>query len=78
MKYTVNKAFTDSQQNYVTHHVGDVIEVTKKRAKQITDCLGEDALIEIKAGDTSVKISEEGIDIDADEVNIEGEVKKDE
>lgn len=48
MKYIVNKVFTDSQQDYVTHQVGDVIDVTKKRAKEITDYLGDDALTEKK------------------------------
>lgn len=48
MKYTVKTAFKDKENDLTVRNVGDVIDVTKKRAKEIMDKLGTDALEEVK------------------------------
>lgn len=48
MKYIVKTAFKDKAHDLKVRNVGDVIDATKKRAKEIMDELGTDALEEVK------------------------------
>lgn len=51
MKYIVNTAFIDKQNDNKTVLKNDVIEITKKRANEIKKVLGKDALTEVKDTD---------------------------
>lgn len=77
MKYIVKTPFIDLQNDSVTRQVGDVIDVTKKRHKEITDALGSDALVVFKVGDNSVEVTEDGVTAKGN-VKVEGAVKEDE
>ena len=51
MKYIVKLPFRDKENNLITRQKGDVIDITKKRAKAITDVLGLEALEPLKEVD---------------------------
>lgn len=77
MEYIVKTPFIDLQNDSVTRQVGDVINVTKKRHKEITDALGSDALVVFKVGDNSVEVTEDGVTVKGN-VKVKGAVKEDE
>lgn len=59
MKFKVNREFKDKKNDLIVRKIGDIIDITEKRAKEIIKALGEGSLEKIKEKKSSKEKGEE-------------------